>query len=131
MKTQGKVSLVVGSMLITYFLSAAMAESVGTKDLVGKKICWVLSAASYNPPVSSSTSTYSAGGKYYDTYWGAGTFTVTAQGFHAVTGIGILDAQIEKLPDGTFKSTAVCSAQGNCEAGRGGPTFVSTGRYCK
>ena len=32
MKTQGKVSLVVGSMLITYFSSAAMAESVGMKD---------------------------------------------------------------------------------------------------
>ena len=129
MKAHGKAAL--GCALAACVPATALAEPVTMKDFVGKKICWVLSAASYNPPASSGTSTYSSGGKYYDTYWGAGTFTVTSKGFHAVTAGGILDAQIEKLPDGTFKSTEVCSAQGNCEAGHGGPTFISIGRYCK
>ena len=121
MKRQGKVSLVVGSVLIAYFSSAAMADPVSMNDLVGKKICWVVRAGSVIPPVVSSTTTYYAGGKYYSTVWGAGTFAAIPQGIHVDSEKGSFDTQLEKLSGGTFRSTMVSSGQ----------KYISTGKYCK
>jgi hypothetical protein len=121
MKTHGKA--VLGCVLAACLSSAAIAGPATMKDLVGKKICWVVTASNravrWESPV---TSTYSAGGRYYDTLRGAGTFTLTASGFHAATAKGSLDSQIEKLSDGSFKSTEVAN---------GHETFVATGQYCQ
>src|SRR5208283_1453687 len=99
-------SLIIGSMLLTC-CSSAMAESVTVKDLAGRKICWTLISASWNPPQTTGYSTYSAGGKYYNNYWGPGTFKSTPAGVHVDAQLGSFDTVMEKLSDGTFKSTMV------------------------
>jgi hypothetical protein len=113
MKTHGKASLVLGCLLAACLSSTAMAKTATMKDLVGKKICW----SSPNSPVSSSTTTYYPGGKYYNTYWGNGVFT----GTHNVTDKGSFEAHTEKLPDGTLKSTVIVN----------GANYEYTGRCCQ
>jgi hypothetical protein len=116
MKSQGKASLVfVGCLLAAYFSSAAMAKSLSWKELVGKKICWDTT------PFGPSISTYSQGGKYYNTLAGAGTITMTAKGFHVNAEKTSFDAQIEVLPDGRLKATEDFS----------GRIAESFGKYCK
>jgi hypothetical protein len=118
MNTHGKV--VLSCVLAACLSSTAMANPVTMKDLVGKKICWFTP----NPPpggLNSTTATYSLGGKYYNTGWGVGTITATANGFHYDTERGSFDARLEKLPNGTFKSTLNFN----------GTIIESTGHYCK
>jgi hypothetical protein len=121
MKAQGKVSLAIGSVLITCFSSMAMADPVTMNDLAGRKICWTLISASWNPPKTTGYSTYSAGGKYYNDYWGPGSFKMTSNGVHVDAQLGSFDAVMEKTGAGTFKSTMSFN----------GATFVNGGKYCK
>jgi len=74
--------------------SSATANPVTAKDLAGKKICWS----------NGNVSTFGAGGKYSSPIVGEGTWTMTSVGVQLrTTGfVGILD--IDKQPDGTFKS---------------------------
>jgi hypothetical protein len=115
MKTHGKA--VLGCVLAACLSSTAMAKPATMKDLVGKKICWTAPTAP--GPATSTVTTYYPGGKSYNTYWGR----VTCQGVHCVADKGSYDigAPIEKLPDGTFKSTVTVN----------GVSYENTGHYCQ
>jgi hypothetical protein len=102
--------------------TAALADPATTKDLVGHKICWTTVAGSFNPAAASAYSVYSAGGKYYNSWWGNGTYTIANGAFHTDTPKGSYDSQLEKLPNGSFKSTMSPSTGG---------VLISSGRYCK
>jgi hypothetical protein len=97
-------TLLVGiAMLVA--TTAAMANPVTIKDLVGKKICWDY----------GNVSTFGPGGKYSSPLVGDGTWALATGGIHIATDHfnGVMD--ITKQPDGTFSS--------NLEKG--------SGKYCK
>jgi hypothetical protein len=93
-------------------LSPAIARSVTSADLSGKKICWN----------NGDVETYYAGGKYNSTGYGDGTWAVTAAGVE-IKAQSSWAADVEKLADGTFASDI---AEGN-----GGKTLHFSGHYCK
>ena len=107
-------------------IMAACLPSMGSanplnyqKELVGRKICWVTAdLPSYcgNFCVSSSTTTFYAGNKFYDTYRGNGSFV----GHHYTSEKGTFDADLKKLADGTFKYTVA----------QHGHNIEYTGKYC-
>ena len=74
--------------------SAAVASAVSAKDLRGRKICWDY----------GNISTFGAGGKYSSPLVGEGTWSITSIGIQINTPnfTGIMD--IDKQPDGTFRS---------------------------
>jgi hypothetical protein len=84
---------------------SALAASVTTADLSGKKICWDYELIS----------TFFPGGKYYANMAGNGTWRVTSVGveIRAEHYNGIYD--IDKQPDGTLKSA----------------TKHASGKYCQ
>ena len=113
MKTHGKA--VLGCVLAACLTSIAVAKPVNyEKDLLGKKVCWTTPSAPSTAQVTETT--YSPGRKFYSTYWGNGA----CQGSHCVTDKGNFESHVEKMPDGTFKSTT----------GINGAVYESTGHYC-
>jgi hypothetical protein len=88
------VSFAVGSALASMLLSSAMATPVTLADVEGKKICWS----------TGNISSFIVGGKYSSPVIGDGTWSMTTNGvlLHTPALSAILD--IDKLPDGTFKS---------------------------
>ncbi len=106
----------LGCVISASLSSTALAKPVDyAKDLVGKKVCWTTPTA---PSSAQSTeSTYYPGRKFNNTYWGNGK----CQGHHCVTDNGEFDSHMDKLPDGTFKSTTDIN----------GAHYESTGRYCQ
>ncbi len=97
------------------FVSSAIAVPVTSKDLAGKTICW----SNYG---GTQISTYGPGDKYKNTYNGFGTWIVTANGVQIHSEKFDYLAHIQKLPNGTFTSTA------NRDDGI---LIISTGKYCK
>ena len=99
------LSIGLGFVLAICLLGSASASPVTAKDLVGKKICWD----------NGNVSTFGAGGKYSSPVVGQGTWSIGTGGVALQTAgfNGLLD--IDKQPDGTFKSQR--------ESG--------TGKYCK
>jgi hypothetical protein len=85
--------------------SSATASPVTAKELSGKKICWS----------NGNVSTFGPGGKYSSPIVGEGTWAVTSIGIQirATQFTGILD--IDKQPDGTFKSTLEKSVGSYCK----------------
>ncbi len=74
--------------------SAAVTSPISAKDLRGRKICWDY----------GNISTFGAGGKYSSPMAGQGTWSVTSIGIQINTPsfTGVMD--IDKQPDGTFRS---------------------------
>jgi hypothetical protein len=99
------LSLATGSTLASVLLSPAMATPVTLADVEGRKICWS----------TGNTSSFIAGGKYSSPVIGDGTWSMTAHGveLHTPALSAILD--IDKLPDGTFKSKLENAAGKYCE----------------
>ena len=91
-------------------VAPAFAKSVSQSELSGKVICWD----------NGNVAKFLAGGKYSSTMIGDGTWRLTANGveIHGQTWSGMLD--LEKLPEGTFKSVQ-----------EGGGRIPATGKYCK
>ena len=101
-----RVSSIGSAIAISVALTvSALAASVTTADLSGKKICWDYGLIS----------TFFPGGKYYANMAGNGTWRVTSVGveIRAEHYNGIYD--IDKQPDGTLKSA----------------TKHASGKYCK
>ena len=94
MISKALVSLAAGSALASSVLSSATATPVTLADLEGKKICWS----------SGNTSSFMAGGKYSSPVIGDGTWSMTAHGVELHTDALSAIMDIDKLPDGTFKS---------------------------
>ena len=99
------LSLATGSTLASVMLSPAMATPATAADLEGRKICWD----------SGNISSFMPGGKYSSPVIGDGTWSMTAHGveLHTPALSAILD--IDKLPDGTFKSKLENAAGKYCE----------------
>ena len=98
-------SVYLASVLSLALYSSAIANPVTAKDLSGKKICWS----------NGNVSTFSPGGKYSSPIVGEGTWSVTSIGIQLKTTqfTGILD--IDRQPDGTFKSTLEKSVGNYCK----------------
>ena len=98
-------SLGLASVLSLGLYSSATANPVTAKELSGKKICWS----------NGNVSTFGPGGKYSSPIVGEGTWAVTSIGIQLRTTqfTGILD--IDKQPDGTFKSTLEKSVGNYCK----------------
>jgi hypothetical protein len=105
MLSKAFLSLATGSTLASLLLSSAMATPVTLADVEGRKICWD----------SGNTSSFIAGGKYSSPVIGDGTWSMTAHGveLHTPALSAILD--IDKLPNGTFKSKLENAAGKYCE----------------
>jgi len=88
------LSLAAGAGLASAFLSPATAKLATVADLSGKKICWS----------NGNISSFLPSGKYSSPLIGDGTWAATANGveIHAQRWSGFLD--VDKQPDGTFKS---------------------------
>jgi hypothetical protein len=118
--TQALGKAALGCALAACLFSPVLAKPVNyQKDLVGRKICWYTSdLPSYcgNACVNSSTTTYLPGNKYYNTYWGNGSFV----GQQNTTDKGVFESVLELSADGTFRNTVR----------QPGHTIVYTGKYC-
>jgi hypothetical protein len=90
-----RLPLIAGSVLASVLSLPAIAKLATATDLSGKKICWS----------NGNISSFLPGGKYSSPLIGDGSWAATAAGIeiHAQRWSGILD--IDKQPDGTFKST--------------------------
>jgi hypothetical protein len=97
--------LATGSTLASVLLSPAMATPATAADLEGRKICWD----------SGNTSSFMPGGKYSSPAIGDGTWSMTAQGVEIHTSYLSAILDIDKLPDGTFKSNLEKAAGKYCE----------------
>ena len=114
MNTLGKVTL--GCVLAASLSWPATANPVNYKrDLEGRKICWTSPTAP--AAAQGSSTTFYAGGKAYNTYWGQ----MTISGHHVDAERGSFESNLDKLPDGTFKVSDNI----------GGKVYESTGRYCQ
>ena len=101
-----KVILFIGPTLASVLLSlAAMATPATVADLEGKKICWD----------SGNISSFMPEGKYSSPAIGDGTWSMTAQGVEIHTSYLSAILDIDKLPDGTFKSKIEKAAGKYCE----------------
>ena len=99
------LSLATGATLASVLLSPAMATPATVADLEGRKICWD----------SGNTSSFMPGGKYSSPAIGDGTWSMTAQGVEIHTSYLSAILDIDKLPDGTFKSNIEKAAGKYCE----------------
>jgi hypothetical protein len=105
MKKQHVALFAATSALVFCLASPAMAKLATAAELSGKKICWD----------NGNISSFLPGGKYSSPMIGDGTWSATASGV-AITAqrwSGMLD--VDKQPDGTFKSSVE----------------KATGKYCK
>jgi hypothetical protein len=101
-----KVILFIGPTLASFLLSlAAMATPATVADLEGRKICWD----------SGNVSSFMPEGKYSSPAIGDGTWSMTAQGVEIHTSYLSAILDIDKLPDGTFKSRLEKAAGKYCE----------------
>jgi hypothetical protein len=101
-----KVILFIGPTLSSVLVSlAAMATPATVADLEGKKICWD----------SGNVSSFMPEGKYSSPAIGDGTWSMTAQGVEIHTSYLSAILDIDKLPDGTFKSRLEKAAGKYCE----------------
>ena len=105
MISKALVSLAAGSALASILLSSAMATPVTLADVEGRKICWS----------NGNISSFIAGRKYSSPVIGDGTWSMAAHGveLHTPALSAILD--IDKLPDGTFKSKLENATGKYCE----------------
>ena len=100
------VALLLAAAAGAGVLSPAMATSAAAADLEGKKICWD----------SGNISSFLPGaGKYSSPAIGDGTWSMTAQGVEIHTSYLSAILDIDKLPDGTFKSSLEKAAGKYCE----------------
>jgi hypothetical protein len=98
-------SFAAGLVLASALLSSALAEPATTEDLSGKKICWE----------NGNISSFSADGKYSSPRLGNGTWVATAKGVEIHTpDMGVI-LDVDKQPDGTFKSRMENSVGKYCE----------------
>jgi hypothetical protein len=102
--------LVSLAAIMTLGVTAALAGPVTTKDLAGHKICW-----------RNGWTTYDPSGTYTDGYAGKGTWQVTSSGVKITGSSYQFVADIEKLPDGTFKF----------HSDKLGAAYDGVGQYCK
>lgn len=96
----------LASLFVLAVVSSATAAPATTKDLSGKKICWD----------SGVISTFGSAGEYTSgRLAGTGTWSATPSGVavYSSSWNGIVD--VDKLPNGTFKSQH----------------FGGVGKYCK
>ena len=101
-----KVIRFIGPTLASALLSlAAMATPATVADLEGRKICWD----------SGNISSFMPEGKYSSPAIGDGTWSMTAQGVEIHTSYLSAILDIDKLPDGTFKSRLEKAAGKYCE----------------
>jgi len=101
-----KVILFIGPTLSSGLLSlAAMATPATVADLEGRKICWD----------TGNISSFMPEGKYSSSAIGDGTWSMTAQGVEIHTSYLSAILDIDKLPDGTFKSGLEKAAGKYCE----------------
>jgi hypothetical protein len=99
------LTLAAGAALASVLLSPTMAITPTEAELEGKKICWD----------SGNTSSFMPGGKYSSPAIGDGTWSMTAQGVEIHTSYLSAILDIDKLPDGTFKSKLEKAAGKYCE----------------
>ena len=99
------LSLAAGSALGSILSSAAMAEQATAADLEGRKICWD----------NGNTSSFLPDGKYSSPVIGDGTWSWTAKGVEIHTPDMSVILDVDKLPDGTFKSNVEHSAGKYCK----------------
>jgi hypothetical protein len=99
------LSLGTGCTLATVLLSPAMATPATAADLEGRKICWD----------NRNISSFMPGGKYSSPAIGDGTWSMTAQGVEIHTSYMSVILDIDKLPDGTFKSKIEKASGKYCE----------------
>jgi hypothetical protein len=99
------LTVAVGSALASALFSPARAEPATEADLSGKKICWS----------NGNISSFLPDGKYSSPVIGDGTWTWTAKGVELHTPMlgAILD--VDKQPDGTFKSKLEGAVGKYCE----------------
>jgi len=95
----------IGAVLASVLLSPVTAEMATTADLSGKKICWD----------NGNISSFFADGKYSSPVLGNGTWSASSKGveIHADAGGVLLD--VDRQPDGTFKSRVEHAAGKYCE----------------
>jgi len=105
MTAKVRLSLATGSALASVLLSPAMAAPATAADLEGRTICWD----------SGNISSFMPGGKYSSPAIGDGTWSMTAQGVEIHTSYLSAILDIDKLPDGTFKSHLEKAAGKYCE----------------
>ena len=94
MISKALISLVAGSTLVSTLSSPALAAPVTLSDVEGKKICWS----------NGNVSSFIAGGKYSSPMIGDGTWSMAGNGVELHTSMLSAILDIDKLPDGTFKS---------------------------
>jgi hypothetical protein len=105
MMAKALLSLVTGSVIASVLLSPAVAAPATIADLEGRKICWD----------SGNISSFMPGGKYSSPAIGDGTWSMTAQGVEIHTSYLSAILDIDKLPDGTFKSNLEKAAGKYCD----------------
>ena len=105
MLKDASLPLGIGIAFVSVLLSPATAEMATTADLSGRKICWD----------NGNISSFFADGKYSSPVLGNGTWSATTKGveIHADAGGVLLD--VDKQPDGTFKSRVEHASGKYCE----------------
>lgn len=99
------LSLATGSTFASVLLSPVMATPATVADLEGRKICWD----------GGNISSFMPEGKYSSPAIGDGTWSMTAKGVEIHTSYLSAILDIDKLPDGTFKSKLEKAAGKYCE----------------
>ena len=105
MISKALVSLAAGSALASTLVSSAVATPVTLADVEGKKICWS----------NGNISSFIAGGKYSSPVIGDGTWSMASNGVALQTPALSAILDIDKLPDGTFKSKLENATGKYCE----------------
>jgi len=105
MTAKALLLLATGSTLASVLFSPAMATPATAADLEGRKICWD----------GGNISSFMPGGKYSSPAIGDGTWSMTAQGVEIHTSYLSAILDIDKLPDGTFKSNLEKAAGKYCD----------------
>jgi hypothetical protein len=99
------LALAIGAALTSALLLPAMAEPAAEADLNGKKICWS----------NGNISSFLPDGKYSSPVIGDGTWTWTAKGVDIHTPMLVVRLDVDKQPDGTFKSKIEGATGKYCE----------------
>jgi hypothetical protein len=112
MKTQRRVSRVVGCMVVACFSSAALGKTLTNADFEGKKICF---------QDGTIINTFSPGGKVYNNVAGDGTWSIDKTGVMHIRN-GLYEGVYRDLGGGSFEYTGSWA---------GTRKTTATGVYCK
>jgi len=99
------LALATGSVLASTVFSPAMAELATAADLTGKTICWS----------NGNKSSFLPDGKYSSPFIGDGTWAWTVKGVEIHTPMMGVVLDVDKQPDGTFKSKIENATGKYCE----------------